>query len=45
MVMARSRADLGALATDPRWVDMRVPNGTKVWTDDYSNLLHVIKWN
>jgi hypothetical protein len=45
LVMARSRADLGALATDPRWVDMRVPNGTKVWTDDYSNLLHVIKWN
>jgi hypothetical protein len=45
LVMARSRADLGPLATDPHWVDMRVPPGTKVWTDDYSNLLHVIKWN
>jgi hypothetical protein len=45
LVMARSRADLGALATDPRWVDLRVPPGTKVWTDDYSNLLRVIKWN
>jgi hypothetical protein len=45
LVMARSRADLGPLATDPHWVDMRVPPGTKVWTDDYSNLLRVIKWN
>ncbi len=45
LVMARSRADLGPLATDPRWVQMRVPPGTRIWTDDYSNLLHVIKWN
>jgi hypothetical protein len=45
LVMARSSADLGPLATDPHWVQMRVPPGTKVWTDDYSNLLHVIKWN
>ena len=45
LVMARSRADLGPLATDPHWVDIRVPPGTKVWTDDYSNLLRVIKWN
>ena len=45
LVMARSRTDLGALATDPRWTPMRVPPGTKVWTDDYSNLLRVIKWN
>ncbi|MGO9336909.1 MAG: fused MFS/spermidine synthase [Terracidiphilus sp.] len=44
LVMARSRADLGPLATDPHWVDIHVPPGTKVWTDDYSNLLHVIKW-
>jgi hypothetical protein len=45
LVMARRRADLGPLATDPHWVDMRVPPGTEVWTDDYSNLLRVIKWN
>ena len=45
VAMARSRADLGALATDPRWTPMPVPPGTKVWTDDYSNLLRVIKWN
>jgi hypothetical protein len=45
LVMARSRADLGALATDSRWSLVNVPPGTQVWTDDYSNLLRVIKWN
>jgi hypothetical protein len=45
VVLARSRADLGALATDPRWKPVEVPPGTQVWTDDYSNLLRVIKWN
>jgi hypothetical protein len=45
MVMARSRADLGSLATDPRWVTTVVPPRTKIWTDDYSNLLRVIKWH
>jgi len=45
MVMARSRADLGALATDPRWKPVNVPPGTPAWTDDYSNLLRTIKWN
>jgi hypothetical protein len=44
VVMARSRADLGTLATDPRWTPVNVPPGTQVWTDDYSNLLRVIKW-
>jgi hypothetical protein len=44
LVMARSRDDLGALATDPHWVPARVQPGTQVWTDDYSNLLHIIKW-
>jgi hypothetical protein len=45
MVMARNQADFGALATDPRWKTVVVPPGTQVWTDDYSNLLRVIKWN
>jgi hypothetical protein len=44
MVMARSRADLGTLAMDSRWISVSVPPGTQVWTDDYSNLLHIIKW-
>ena len=44
LVMARSRDDLGALATDPRWVPAKAQPGTQVWSDDYSNLLHIIKW-
>jgi hypothetical protein len=45
LVMARSREDLGSLAADPLWKPINVPPGTQVWTDDYSNLLRVIKWN
>lgn len=45
IVMARSRADLGALATEAYWMPVVTPPGTQVWTDDYSNLLSVIKWN
>lgn len=44
LVMARNRAGLGALATDPDWKPVNVPPGTRIWTDDYSNLLRVIKW-
>ena len=45
LVMARSRSDLGALGTDGRWASVAVRPGTRVWTDDYSNLLRVINWN
>jgi hypothetical protein len=45
VVMARNRADLGQLATDRRWAPLLAPAGTRVWTDDYSNLIRIIKWN
>ena len=45
MVMARTQADLGALATNPHWTQVQLPPNTQVWTDDYSNLLRIIKWN
>jgi hypothetical protein len=45
LVMAHSRDDLGAtVATDSRWMPVDTPPGTQAWTDDYSNLLRVIKW-
>lgn len=44
LVMARSQADLGELASDPHWTSVKVPPGTQLWTDDYSNLLRIIKW-
>jgi hypothetical protein len=43
MVMARSRADFGGLASDPRWVVPVVPPSTRLWTDDFSNILSVIR--
>jgi len=43
-VMVRNRADLGQLATDRRWAPLLAPAGTQVWTDDYSNLIRIIKW-
>jgi len=36
-VLARREEDLGAIATDPRWAPARVPPGTNVWRDDFSD--------
>jgi hypothetical protein len=48
IVMARDEADLDDLARDTsapgRWVKVATQAGTRVWTDDYSNLLSIIKW-
>lgn len=41
VVMARSIDDLGPLGNDPTWVAPRV--GTSVWTDNFSDLLSVIR--
>jgi hypothetical protein len=43
-VMARAEADLGPLSTDPRWQPFPDASGTRVWTDDYVNILSVILW-
>jgi SAM-dependent methyltransferase len=42
-VMARTEADLGALAADPRWTPPPIRRGTSVWTDDFNNLLSVLR--
>jgi hypothetical protein len=42
MVMGRSEADLAGLSG--RWVAVDRKPGTRVWTDDYSNMLGIIKW-
>ena len=44
VVMARNSADYGTLASDPNARPL-VSSGTgKVWTDDFSNILSVFKW-
>jgi spermidine synthase len=43
VVIARSEADLGALADDPRW--RRMPAAAAhPWTDDFSNLIGALRW-
>lgn len=43
MVMTRAREDLGALAGDQRWQTPSVPPSTPLWTDDFSNILSVLR--
>ncbi len=44
MVLARREADLGSLATDPRWLHPVTTAGVEPWTDDFSSLLSVFRW-
>jgi hypothetical protein len=42
MVMARTLADLGPLASDSKWLPAQARPGMPVWTDDFSSLLSVL---
>lgn len=44
VVMAKRPDDLAALRRDVRWRRLQSAPASRVWTDDYSNLLSVIKW-
>jgi spermidine synthase len=43
ITMARDRRDLGSLTTDPRWSVPVLSSSTPLWTDDFSNILSVIR--
>jgi hypothetical protein len=43
VVIARSAADLRGLAADSRWHAI-APGGVPVWTDDFSNMLSIVRW-
>jgi hypothetical protein len=43
-VMARSENTLGGLARNPHWKPLSAEPRSVVWTDDFSNILHVLKW-
>jgi hypothetical protein len=45
VVMARSASDFGALARGVRWAPPQARPGMRVWTDDFSNLLGVVRWH
>jgi hypothetical protein len=41
-VLARKRSDLGDLPDRPGWHVIKPVPGTRIWTDDYSNVLGAI---
>ena len=43
MVMGRNVSDLGSLATDTRWSTPAIRASTPLWTDDFSNILSVLR--
>ena len=45
LVAAKDRADLGALASDPRWVAPPLRHDLRIWTDDDSSILPLIASN
>jgi hypothetical protein len=42
-VMARSRDDLGDVTSEARWRDLQLTDGVPLWTDDFSNIVAVLK--
>jgi hypothetical protein len=45
LLMARSRDAFGPMASDSRWIPATAAPGTRVWTDDFSDVLAVLKTN
>ena len=43
VVLARRPEDFGALARDPQWTPPPAGPGEPLWTDDFSNILDVLK--
>jgi hypothetical protein len=43
-VLVRQESDLGPLASDSRWRPLPPASGQSVWTDDYVDILSVIRW-
>jgi hypothetical protein len=45
VVFAENPARLAAIASDDRWRGLESRPGIDAWTDDYSNILSVLKWS
>jgi hypothetical protein len=43
-VMARDSSAVSGLRDDPRWVPLTRSFGSSAWTDDFSNILSVLKF-
>ncbi|MBN9580159.1 MAG: fused MFS/spermidine synthase [Afipia sp.] len=42
VISARDDADVGRIASDPKWTFTEATEGQRVWTDDYSNVLGAV---
>jgi len=45
VVMAKRAEALGPLATDRRWTPLQRSSAIGAWSDDYSNVVGIIKWD
>jgi hypothetical protein len=45
VVAARHPEDFGSLQDDMNWSAVENPAGIKPWTDDYSNMLSIVRWH
>jgi hypothetical protein len=44
IVAGRNSEALGALEQDENWFRVKKPEAIAPWTDDYSNMLAILKW-
>lgn len=44
VIMAREKEAFGALGEDPRWTPLQQSPTVGFWSDDFSNVVSVIKW-
>jgi hypothetical protein len=44
LVMAQHSPAFDSLAQNPRWRVVHPGNGSRAWTDDFSNILSVLRW-
>jgi hypothetical protein len=44
VLLAANESALGTIATDPRWRPLVAEPTVGIWTDDYSNIVNVIRW-
>jgi hypothetical protein len=45
VVAARTRADLGSIAENKNWIPLTDTGRFRPWTDDYSNMLEIVRWH
>ncbi|MDF0644951.1 MAG: fused MFS/spermidine synthase [Nitrospira sp.] len=45
VLLAREKEAFGSLGTDPRWTPLQRVPSVGIWSDDFSNVAQIIKWN